>query len=99
MRRKLIKAVALLRDEGLIAMHDRTVELTDQGKRHARELVRAHRLWETYLVSEAGLTAEQVHDSAEHLEHAHELSDALYEALGEPEQDPHGSEIPRKPEE
>ncbi|MEM9416632.1 MAG: iron chelate uptake ABC transporter family permease subunit [Planctomycetota bacterium] len=69
--------------------------LTDAGRSHAEQLVRAHRLWETYLVAEAGLTAEQVHASAERLEHAHELSDALDEALGGPDQDPHGSEIPR----
>ncbi|MFI4861825.1 MAG: iron chelate uptake ABC transporter family permease subunit [Phycisphaerales bacterium JB063] len=93
--RLLLKTIARLRDEAVVAFEAGKLALTEAGTRHARELVRSHRLWETYLVNEAGLTAEEVHDSAERLEHAHELSDALFKALGEPDQDPHGSEIPR----
>lgn len=94
-RRKLARTLAVLRREAAVALHNGRLALTESGAQHARELVRAHRLWETYLVHEAGLDAEQVHDSAERLEHAHELSDALDEVLGGPDQDPHGSEIPR----
>lgn len=93
--RKLLKTIARLREEASVAFDQGRLHLTKLGTRHARELVRAHRLWETYLVNEAGFTPDEVHAAAEELEHAHELSDALYEALGQPEQDPHGSKIPR----
>jgi len=69
--------------------------LTDSGRKHAQELVRAHRLWETYLVEKAGIDPSVVHDQAELLEHAHELSEQLDAKLGNPEKDPHGSQIPR----
>lgn len=74
--------------------------LTEAGARRAAEMVRAHRLWESYLADEAGLPAELVHDAADRLEHAHELSDEVDAALGHPQRDPHGSVIPgpgRKP--
>lgn len=94
--RKLVKTVARLCAEAVLTIEQGRLMLTKVGKRHARELVRAHRLWETYLVNEAGFTAEEVHATAEDLEHAHEFNDALFEALGRPDQDPHGSEIPRR---
>ncbi|MEM9109930.1 MAG: iron chelate uptake ABC transporter family permease subunit [Planctomycetota bacterium] len=72
-----------------------SVALTDAGRSHAEELVRAHRLWETYLVEEAGVDPQAVHDQAERLEHAHELAEQLDQKLGKPETDPHGSQIPR----
>lgn len=71
--------------------------LSDAGEDHARELVRAHRLWERYLVDEGGMSGEEVHDEAERLEHLDPAAMAaqLDELLGSPESDPHGSPIPR----
>ncbi|MEO1714258.1 MAG: iron chelate uptake ABC transporter family permease subunit, partial [Bacteroidota bacterium] len=43
--------------------------LTPAGEDKARKMVRAHRLWESYLVSHVGLSAEQIHEEAEHYEH------------------------------
>ena len=96
--RKLVKILGRLREEAVVVVDAGRVALAEAGRRHARELVRSHRLWETYLVNEAGIPADAVHDTAERLEHAHELSDALDEALGRPEADPHGSLIARDPE-
>lgn len=88
-------AIAALVESGMACLGSGVVALTDTGDRRAKELVRAHRLWETYLVNEAGVDPEAVHDQAERLEHAHELVDQLDQTLGKPATDPHGSQIPR----
>src|SRR5699024_1150906 len=47
-----------------------SVELTDTGRAYALTMVRRHRLIETFLVRVLHYTWDQVHDEAEHLEHA-----------------------------
>jgi Mn-dependent DtxR family transcriptional regulator len=85
-----------LRRKGL--MEKAELRLTDAGKLLALRMVRAHRLWETYLNQEVGLTPEQIHDEAERLEHllTDEMLDRVDTELGYPEMDPHGSVIPAK---
>ncbi|MBK9108377.1 MAG: metal ABC transporter permease [Saprospiraceae bacterium] len=82
---------------GLYTEMDDHFILTDLGRTRAIQLVRAHRLWETFLVEELGLATDQIHEDAEHAEHY--LSDEdlhkLDEQLGYPETDPHGSPIPK----
>lgn len=82
---------------GLYTEFNDQYTLTDLGKTRAVQLVRAHRLWETFLVEELGLDADQIHEDAERTEHY--LSDEdlhkLDEQLGFPETDPHGSPIPK----
>lgn len=70
--------------------------LTDRGRQHARGLVRSHRLWEQYLVSEASLDTDRIHDKAERWEHFtdRQLRDELERATDAPHRDPHGSLIP-----
>lgn len=92
---RIRRSVTRLVQEGLVLVTDGVVALTEAGNKHAQELVRAHRLWETYLVEKAGVDPAVVHDQAEQLEHAHELAQLLDEKLGKPETDPHGSQIPR----
>lgn len=72
--------------------------LSEKGLTEARRLVRAHRLWETYLVDQMGLTAEQIHEEAEKYEHllTEDILDEVDEVLGFPTLDPHGSPIPKK---
>jgi len=83
---------------GLIITHKNSLQLTEEGIDAAKKLVRAHRLWETYLVQKIGLTEEQIHEDAEKYEHllTDELLDEVDEKLGFPSMDPHGSPIPSK---
>jgi DtxR family Mn-dependent transcriptional regulator len=71
---------------------DRCV-LTRAGRERAVGIVRAHRLWETYL-AEQNIADPELHEMAERLEHAHELAGDLDALLGRPEVDPHGEPIP-----
>ena len=61
----------------------------------AFSLLRAHRLWETFL-EQLGTPAESLHEQAHILEHLHDENavDYLDDALGHPLTDPHGAEIP-----
>lgn len=72
------------------------ITLTEEGRTIAVEIVRRHRIVETYLVEALGLTWDQVHDEADRLEHAD--SDLVLErmnvVLGRPDRDPHGDPIP-----
>lgn len=72
--------------------------LTQEGQKEANRLIRAHRLWETYLVNEMGLSSEQIHEEAEIYEHllTDELLDEVDKKLGFPTTDPHGSPIPTR---
>jgi ABC-type Mn2+/Zn2+ transport system permease subunit/Mn-dependent DtxR family transcriptional regulator len=93
------RAQAMLKSlygEQLIDWHKQAPVLTPAGHRRAAELVRAHRLWESYLADEAGIDVENIHDEAERLEHAHELADEVDAKLGHPRRDPHGELIPRE---
>ncbi|GKV71850.1 MULTISPECIES: metal-dependent transcriptional regulator [Pseudarthrobacter] len=72
------------------------IELTEDGRDHAVQMVRRHRLLETFLVQILGYGWDEVHDEAEILEHA--VSDTMIERiaerLGHPTRDPHGDPIP-----
>lgn len=71
--------------------------LTATGERAALELVRNHRLLETFLVEVLGYGWDEVHAEAEALEHhiSPKLAARIAAALGEPTLDPHGDPIPR----
>ncbi len=84
--------------EGLIEAEAGKLALTSAGWDRAVEMVRAHRLWESYLSEEANVAPEDVHEEAERLEHAHELADEVDQTLGHPQLDPHGEVIPQKTE-
>src|SRR3984893_2080503 len=74
----------------------RGVRLTVAGRRLALEVIRHHRLLESYLADALGMSWDRVHAEAEVLEHV--LSDDLEELiaakLGHPTVDPHGDPIP-----
>lgn len=72
------------------------VTLTDQGKKQAINVIRKHRLWETFLYEKLEFTWDEVHEVAEQLEHIHspKLIEQLEKFLGYPEFDPHGDAIP-----
>jgi DtxR family Mn-dependent transcriptional regulator len=72
------------------------VNLLKKGKSDALQVIRKHRLWETFLVSKLGFTWDEVHEVAEQLEHIQSslLVQKLDAFLGHPSVDPHGHPIP-----
>jgi DtxR family Mn-dependent transcriptional regulator len=72
------------------------VELTPEGETVALEVLRHHRLIETYLAEHLDYDWAEVHDEADRLEH--HISEAferrVAEKLDDPEVDPHGDPIP-----
>ncbi len=89
--------ITKLSDEGLVAHEPYAgISLTPKGTQLAAELVRKHRLWETFLVDKLGYDVADVHPEAEVLEHktSDRLATALDDFLGHPENCPHGGVIP-----
>ena len=75
---------------------DKTIRLTDKGKKKALSIIRKHRLWEVFLVDKLNYKWNEVHDLAEQLEHIEsaDLIKRLEAFLGHPTIDPHGDPIP-----
>ncbi len=79
-----------LSKSGLIQIKQDLIVLTSRGRSRASELIRSHRLWEKYLVDEAGIDSAHVHYTA-----------TVLQSIKEPKQidadfDPHGKPIPKK---
>ena len=74
----------------------RGVMLSAAGKRRALEVVRHHRLIETFLYKVLDYPIEEVHEEAERLEHfiSERLEERIAAKLGHPKIDPHGHCIP-----
>lgn len=72
------------------------VTLTNAGEKMALEVIRHHRLLESYLSQMLGYSWDEVHEEAERLEHviSEEMEERLAIALGDPVTDPHGDPIP-----
>ena len=73
-----------------------SVTLTRGGEKRALELVRHHRLVESYLQKALGVGLDRLHEEADRLEHAisEDLEERMDLFLGHPAFDPHGSPIP-----
>jgi DtxR family Mn-dependent transcriptional regulator len=71
--------------------------LTASGRQLAMRVIRRHRLLELFLVQTLNMPWDEVHEEAEHMEHAasERLIDRIDEFLGHPSVDPHGDPIPR----
>jgi DtxR family Mn-dependent transcriptional regulator len=86
----------LARDGYVKHVRYRGARLTAKGQQLALAVVRRHRLLETLLVAELGMSWDEVHAEAEALEHS--VSDRVLERiaakLGDPARDPHGDPIP-----
>jgi DtxR family transcriptional regulator, Mn-dependent transcriptional regulator len=74
----------------------RGVRLSPEGKRRALEVLRHHRLIETFLYEILDFPIEEVHDEAERLEHfiSERFEERIAAELGHPKFDPHGHCIP-----
>jgi DtxR family transcriptional regulator, Mn-dependent transcriptional regulator len=71
--------------------------LTESGQRLAMKVIRRHRLLERFLAETLTMSWDEVHEEAEHMEHAasERLIDRIDAYLGYPAVDPHGDPIPR----
>jgi DtxR family transcriptional regulator, Mn-dependent transcriptional regulator len=74
----------------------RGVRLTPDGRRLALEVIRHHRLLESFLADALGMPWDRVHAEAEVLEHvlSEDLEALIAAKLGHPTVDPHGDPIP-----
>jgi DtxR family transcriptional regulator, Mn-dependent transcriptional regulator len=74
----------------------RGVRLTPAGRRLALEVIRHHRLLESFLADSLGMSWDRVHAEAEILEHvlSEDLEQLIARKLGNPTVDPHGDPIP-----
>lgn len=70
--------------------------LTDAGEKMAIEVIRHHRLIESYLSQALGYSWDEVHEEAERLEHviSEAMEERMAQVLGNPISDPHGDPIP-----
>jgi DtxR family transcriptional regulator, Mn-dependent transcriptional regulator len=73
----------------------RAIEFTDDGRQHAERIVSRHRMIERFLTDEVGVPWDDVHEEAEHLEHAMTPRFEAYvrAAVGDAKTCPHGHPI------
>jgi manganese/zinc/iron transport system permease protein len=85
-----------LRWNGEITWSGTAWQLTSSGYSHAEQLVRAHRLWESYMAKHFELPEDHLHDTAERVEHFIDraMRGELASELAAPGLDPHGRAIP-----
>ena len=93
------RAAVLLQDleeHGMVSFEEGNLCLKPAGREMALHIVRAHRLWESYLAEQTGVAEREWHQRAERQEHllSPQEADALAARLGFPTRDPHGDEIP-----
>jgi DtxR family Mn-dependent transcriptional regulator len=91
------QTVARMQRDGLVSVEgDRHLELSEEGRRLARRVMRKHRLAERLLTDVIGLDLELVHDEACRWEHvmSETVERRLVELLGHPTTSPYGNPIP-----
>ena len=89
-------ALRRLQRRGMVRLDANRLVLTDEGRAAASQLVRSHRLWESYLARHIAVPADHLHDTAMALEHitGSAMQEQLAKAVGDPDKDPHGTSIP-----
>ncbi|MFN2458282.1 MAG: metal-dependent transcriptional regulator [Chitinophagaceae bacterium] len=93
----VLEMVRKLSDKKLVQLlPDKSIQLTDKGKKEALLIIRKHRLWEVFLVEKLNYDWNEVHALAEQLEHvdSEDLINRLEEFLNYPAFDPHGDPLP-----
>ena len=85
-----------LESHGLVTYENGALLLKPDGREMGLHIVRAHRLWESYLAEQTGVAEPEWHQRAERQEHllTPQQVDALSARLGHPTRDPHGDVIP-----
>jgi len=89
-----------MKREGWLSRKEKRFGLTFDGRQKAASIVRLHRLWELYLAESLGQQVENVHRTAEEMEHilTPEIEERLTRLLANPTHDPHHQPIPEKHE-
>lgn len=97
-QRHAAEVLGHLRGRELATAAGDTHQLTDDGRMYALQVVRSHRLYETWLARETGTPAADWHREAHKAEHHLEATavDALADRLNNPRFDPHGDPIPTR---
>ncbi|WP_269522535.1 DtxR family transcriptional regulator [Coraliomargarita parva] len=93
-----VSLLGQLKDEGLIQDSDGGWQLTQSGWTRGRELIRAHRIYESYLAESTGMHPSEWHAEADQQEHrldSEEVNRMAIE-LNRPRFDPHGDAIPTR---
>ncbi len=95
-RDQALRVLESMQADGLVHWKGDEAVLTEAGRARARQVIRAHRLYETYLARETGLSPAEWHARADRMEHgiSPEEADQLAARLGHPRFDPHGDPIP-----
>jgi len=92
-------ALQRLQQKGLVDYQRyQGARLTDEGERHALEMVRHHRLIERFLVEFLDYDWNDVHEEADRLEHviSEEMERRIAAKVSDPTTDPHGDSIPNE---
>ncbi len=91
-------AIMGLTGGGQLQVEDGIYRLTGQGREQASNVVRSHRLWETYLSQIVSVNDKELHHEAHRLEHVldDDFVKRLDAELQHPGQDPHGKDIPQE---
>jgi len=96
------QTIARMERDGLVVVSgDRHLELTEEGRRRAVDVMRKHRLAERLLSDVIGLEWEFVHDEACRWEHVMSelVEEKIRRMLGDPTESPYGTPIPRMDDE
>lgn len=95
-RDEAARLAARLESLGLLVASHRELKLTPEGCSYALRVIRIHRLLESYLAEQTGISEAEWHTRADHWEHRVTEAEAerLSAQLGNPSYDPHGDPIP-----
>jgi DtxR family Mn-dependent transcriptional regulator len=85
----------LERDGYVSRSDDKSLRFTEDGREHARAIVRRHRLIERFLTDVLEIPWDEVHEEAERMEHAMSpvLEERMMAAIGDATTCPHGHPI------
>jgi len=95
----VLERLKILQEEKLITYKKTNgILLTKSGHKEALNVIRKHRIWETFLHKVCKFGWNEVHELAEQLQNVNseKLIDRIYTLSGEPQFDPHGDPIPDK---
>jgi DtxR family Mn-dependent transcriptional regulator len=97
-QKKSAEILGQLRGRGLATATGDAHHLTEDGRLYALQVVRTHRLYETWLARETSTPATDWHREAHKAEHHLEAAevDAIADRLNNPRFDPHGDPIPTR---